>query len=101
MSFTPVPYGTIKGSGLISLADTNAHQLATNSTREVILTADPANAGTIFVGTDNTVTSSGGGSAFIKLSGGNSLVLQIKNTNMLWVVASGATQKYMYLAEDA
>ena len=101
MSYTPVPYGTVTGSGLVSLADTNAHQVASNAAREVWITADPGNAGTVWVGTDNSVTSTGGGTAFIKLAAGSTMVAQVKNSNLFWVCASGATQKYAVAAFDA
>src|SRR5436190_9565565 len=61
--------------------------------REVWITADSANTGSIFLG-DVTVTSAGAGNVFTKLVAGAGIVLQVTNTNDLYAVGSASGQVF-------
>ena len=87
---TYVPYGTFSPQTKITVG-TTAVQLPTVSAREVWITTDDANSGKLFIG-DSTVTNTGGGKVFTKIGAGQGVVMQLTQSNLVWVVGSAAGQ---------
>ena len=88
-------YGTVTGSPKQTVGTTRQTLLGTadRAAREVWITVDDANSGKLYLG-DNTVTSTGGGNVFTKLGAGQGVVMQVGNTDDLYVVGTAASQVY-------
>lgn len=71
-------------------ATTSAAQCADNGARTVFIRSAKANTVTTYVG-GSTVTNAGGGSVLVDLQPGEGIFYDIKNSNLLWVVAASAT----------
>ena len=81
--------------------DTGAEQLIATShvaKEGVLLKADAANAGIIYVGSSSAVTAgSAAATDGFPLSAGDGLVLGVSNANKVYAVASEANQKLFFL----
>ena len=91
----PLPVSDVatdmEGGGIVAVGVAAVAMTFTGTTKSIILSADLANTGTLYVG-KSTVTSAGA-NAFAYLEAGESLTIEFDdNTNAVYVVASIAAQ---------
>lgn len=87
-----LPIGSdLEGGGKISVGTTAVEMTFTGTTESIILTADPANSGTIYIGKSNVTNL--GANAITFLSAGEHIVIDYDDVdNAVYAVGSAASQ---------
>ena len=81
----------IEGGGVVSIGTTAVEITFTGTTKNILLTADTSNTGTLYIGKSDVT--SAGANAFTFLESGEATMLAYNDvTNPLYVVASEASQ---------
>jgi translation elongation factor EF-4 len=91
----PYPYSgkAIEGGGKISVGTTAVEVTFTLEPRTIVISADSANTGTLYVG--GSGVTSAGANAITYLSAGDTITLDYNDTTeALYVVASAASQNF-------
>lgn len=91
----PYPFSgtTIEGGGKISVGTTAVEVTFTTETRSIVITADAANTGVLYVGKSNVT--SAGANAMLPLEAGDVLTMDYDDSSVpLYVVASVAAQNF-------
>ena len=83
----------MEGKGQTSVGTTAVEVAFTGTPKSVIISADPANSGTLYVGKSDVA--SNGANAFCFLAAGESVTIDYDDTsNAVYVVGSAASQNY-------
>lgn len=92
-SFTEAAATNMEGGGKVSVGTTSVEVTFTGTTKSIIITADSANTGVLYVGKSNVA--SDGSNAITYLSAGDSVTIEYNDaTNAIYVVASAASQYF-------
>jgi len=83
----------LEGGGKVSVGTTAVEVTFSGATKSVIISADPANTGTLYVGKANVTNA--GANALCFLQSGESVTIDYDDaTNAIYVVASAASQNF-------
>lgn len=89
----PFSATSVEGGGKISVGTTAVEVTFTTETRSIVITADIANTGTLYVGKSNVT--SAGANAMVPLEAGDVLTMDYDDSSVpLYVVGSAASQNF-------
>ena len=94
-SAQPYPFSAtaMEGGGKVSVGTAAVEVTFTMATKQIIITADPVNSGTLYVGNSNVT--SAGANAITYLGPGDSIILDFDDTSVpVYVVASTSSQNF-------